>query len=1125
MSSLVIGLDIGGSHITATLVRIEQLSHRVLSIEKDKLYSLTYEQSIRKDPRSIISTWIDCIHELLHDLVDELKEDDTIIGIACGIPGPMDYERGISYIQSSTLHKYNHFFGLNLRLSFEYGLRELVSCWKHQSNVKCDTLSVSSSSSARSYSKQEINPEKSQQIKQIATITSVKSDTFNFTEAVTTPNGEIEEQEFSIKDTRNYCGRPDDADFYKKYEKNDSTHQINFDNTEVNSTEKSITIENSSAILLPIMEQLSDIPISFYNDATCFAVGEAMSIQHKAYQRILALTLGTGFGSTFIDQNEIIKNRCDVPPGGMLWNYPYDDKSIADDWFSIRGLINIYNTILQQESLDNHSHMSINKEKLILNINNKSNTLDGVSLAAQASNGDENALKAFQIFAECLGNFLIPHIKNFKADLIVIGGGLAQTWHFIKNELDKTIKKFCNTEVYFSLAHEKSICLGAVQQQLSILFQSKNSCFRKTCQNLLPAIKTIDSTQYDLYPCHDIPIGFIGIGHKQLNEEMFRLVEQNQILLIDGFVGTYFDEYAYELNKYYSQTKKRKMSTSLIFYDTRTFLKMDSNSKKELYLQYSKSIFGKIATDLDFKKDFIDLNKLNYLKNNLSYPCVVIGPGASFINDISPLIYIDLPKNELYYRVAAETSCSYLKPTEIVQQESSSKSNDNDDYELTQDMYEKKCLYFLDYPVFNKLKQKLLSRMTFFVDGQRPNCPTWLHGHTFRQALAHLANVPIRVRPWFESGPWGGEWLKSICTNLSQLSRNYAWSFEMITPENGILLSDENHHLLEFSWDLFYGSQANRILGNYEHYRLFGGSNDFPIRFDFLDTMDGGNLSIQCHPNLEYMRTNFGEKITQDETYYIVETKQHWKEEYNNDNKSSAHVYLGFHDNVDSEEFHQALLSSRREQKELNVEKYIQSIPSNIHDFFLIPNETIHASGQNQVVLEISATPYIYTFKLYDWLRLGLDGHLRPLNIERGMKNLKFDRRGEQLRCQPVTMKFEQEKYEEQYLPTHNLHFYDVERLIIQSDESIEIIRSTENRFHLCILVEGDAIEVEFNTIDNDHQKQLRQYNYIETFLIPASITQYRLRPIIKNQNNKKKPRQFVLLITFLKWDCEKLLD
>ncbi|CAF1180353.1 unnamed protein product [Rotaria sordida] len=757
----------------------------------------------------------------------------------------------------------------------------------------------------------------------------------------------------------------------------------------------------------------------------------------------------------------------------------------------------------------------------------ESNIIDGHSLTEQASNGDQNAIQAFQIFAQRLGNFLVPYIEKFKTDLIVIGGGIAQAWYFIENDLNITLKKSCNVQVYFSLSYEKTICLGAVQQQLSILFKSKNKFIRQTCQNLLPVIKTINTNHYDLYPCHEIPIGNIGIGYKQLNEEIFRLIEIHKILLIDGFVGTYFDEYAYELNKYYNEKIKKKNLSSLIFYDTRTFLKIDINNKQKLYLQYSKSIFGKLANNLNFKDDFIDLNKLNYLKNNLSYPCVIIGPGASFINQTSPLIYIDLTKNELYYRILAQTSFSYLKPIETNQEDNSLKSNNDndDDYELSSVMYEKKCLYFLDYPIFNKLKQELLPRMTIYVDSQRPHCPTWIHGHTFNQALAYLTNVPIRVRPWFEAGSWGGQWLKSICKNISQLSKNYAWSYEMITPENGIILSDENNHLLEFSWDLFYSSQANRILGNDKHYRLFGGSNDFPIRFDFLDTMDGGNLSIQCHPNLQYMRTNFGEKITQDETYYIVETKQHWKEEYKNDEKLSAHVYLGFHDNINPEEFHQALLSSRREHKKLNVEKYIQCIPSNIHDFFLIPNETIHASGQNQVVLEISATPYIYTFKLYDWLRLDLDDRLRPLNIEHGMKNLKFNRRGEQLRCQPITMKFEQDKYEEQHLPTHNLHFYDLQRLIIEPNESIEIIRSTENRFHLCMLVEGDTIEIEFNTIDNNQQKQIRQYNYIETFLIPASINQYRLRPIIKNKTNEKKPRQFILLIAYLKWDCEKLLE
>jgi hypothetical protein len=141
------------------------------------------------------------------------------------------------------------------------------------------------------------------------------------------------------------------------------------------------------------------------------------------------------------------------------------------------------------------------------------------------------------------------------------------------------------------------------------------------------------------------------------------------------------------------------------------------------------------------------------------------------------------------------------------------------------------------------------------------------------------------------------------------------------------------------------------------------------------------------------------------------------------------------------------------------------------------------------------------------------------------MKNLKFDRRGERLRCQPICLKFQKNQYEKQHLPTHHLHFYDVQRLIIEPNENIEIIQSTENRFHLCMLVEGDAIQIQFNSIDNSQQKQIRQYNYIETFLIPASIKEYRLRPIIKNKNSEKKLCKFILLIAFLKWDCEKLLE
>lgn len=112
--------------------------------------------------------------------------------------------------------------------------------------------------------------------------------------------------------------------------------------------------------------------------------------------------------------------------------------------------------------------------------------------------------------------------------------------------------------------------------------------------------------------------------------------------------------------------------------------------------------------------------------------------------------------------------------------------------------------------------------------------------------------------------------------------------------------------------------------------------------------------------------------FTQDETYYILDSRQ------------NPQVYLGFQENIRPEEFGEVLKQSQAEGKTIDIEKYVQKFPAHKHDLFLIPNGTVHASGKNCMVLEISSAPYIFTFKMYDWLRLDLNGKPRSAECTAG---------------------------------------------------------------------------------------------------------------------------------------------
>jgi mannose-6-phosphate isomerase class I len=568
--------------------------------------------------------------------------------------------------------------------------------------------------------------------------------------------------------------------------------------------------------------------------------------------------------------------------------------------------------------------------------------------------------------------------------------------------------------------------------------------WRRSSQALMPAhTQPEPDGRYDIYPAFPVESGAIALGFEALAE---RIAGYSR-LLIDGYDGVLWDDFRALLDAALSRRGLRAH-----WQDVRAALRPQEQLDALVapFLGGDDPLFGTRFTGA--LHDFFEPSRLAALQPAAQADISILyGSGAALAGWESPLVYLDVPKNEIQFRARAGS----------VQSIGASAPAD------PKAMY--KRAYFVDWVALNRHKAELLPMIDLIVDTQRPDQPAHMAGDVLRGALTRMSHNYFRARPWFEPGPWGGQWIKQHMPQLPQDVPNYAWSFELISPENGLLLESDGA-LLEVSFDFLMYHDHRAVLG--ECAECFG--YEFPIRFDFLDTFDGGNLSVQCHPRPGYIRKHFGETFTQDETYYIL------------DCAPDARVYLGFQDQIDPAAFRAALERSYHEATPLDIDTYVQSHPARKHDLFLIPNGTIHCSGTNNLVLEISATPYIFTFKMYDWLRLDLEGRPRPLNIARAFDNLYFERQGQrvpaELIAQPAVLA-EGDGWRRVHLPTHPEHFYGVQRL--EFEREIEL--ATAGSAHILSLVEGRSLTLE--TASGMRQR----FSYAETFVVPAAAGSYRL--------------------------------
>ncbi|QGZ72912.1 class I mannose-6-phosphate isomerase [Aeromonas hydrophila] len=435
---------------------------------------------------------------------------------------------------------------------------------------------------------------------------------------------------------------------------------------------------------------------------------------------------------------------------------------------------------------------------------------------------------------------------------------------------------------------------------------------------------------------------------------------------------------------------------------------------------------------------------------------VVMGSGASLVAQGDVRVYADLARWEIQQRLRRKEIGNW--------------GADNTEEDI---LRRYKRAFFIEWRVFDRHKLAQLPTIDFLLDTNTRGKPTMITGEALQQGLHQAARQPFRVVPFFDPGVWGGQWMKQVC-DLDPTQPNYAWCFDCVPEENSLYLRFGEVRVEIPSQNLVL-CQPSALLGERVHAR-FGA--EFPIRFDFLDTVGGQPLSLQVHPLTEYIQQEFGMHYTQDESYYLL------------DAKPDSCVYLGTRTDIDPQEMLAELAAAQRGEKPFDDERFINRFSARKHDHFLIPAGTVHCSGEGAMVLEISATPYIFTFKLWDWGRVGLDGIPRPIHLAHGSKVIQWERDTGWTRehlVNRIELIAEGPGWREERTGLHEREFIETRRHWF----SVPVEHDTGGTVQVLNLIEGREATVE----SPDHAFAPFVVHYAETFIVPASVGRYRIRP------------------------------
>ena len=357
-----------------------------------------------------------------------------------------------------------------------------------------------------------------------------------------------------------------------------------------------------------------------------------------------------------------------------------------------------------------------------------------------------------------------------------------------------------------------------------------------------------------------------------------------------------------------------------------------------------------------FIEDFLDTDKASALRDKIKgasgQVIIVYGPGAlsKGFKELYDLTgYFDATREDIFTNIDNGTAEIISSPN-ITQ--------------FPESLIRRRITY-VDFEILKKQKHAIIKSVTwYFID--HPNVPLTMVGiKTLGEILETLSKQPFRMKPYYFPRIWGGDHLIPIrklpmkkCSFYIEI--NPSICSIRILAGNTIL----DIPFLTFMWFCGANIVGEKILNYFHGY--------FPLSANYDDTISGGSLALQCHPGKDTMQKKYNEDNTHDESYYVVKAER------------GAKTCHGLVDGVNWDEYRKLAERAEKEHIPFDYEKYVHYWESAEGDLYLFPGGTTHASGENQIVLELDAdgskNGAEYTFHVYDFLRPDMDGSYRAIH-------------------------------------------------------------------------------------------------------------------------------------------------